>query len=254
MCRSICALVLVLATCTIHAAPAPEPFRKGWDKPVDPSRDCKFVFKGGTVTIEVPGVDHDLAPKRKQFNAPRILRDFEGDFLMQVRVNGSFTPSNKSSVEEEDPAVAAGLVVIPSKKNCIRLEYEARRRKGNLSRFPEYRMQGEKIYNMHMGWDTPWKQDNLAANRERIYLRLERRGYYIYEAISPDGKQWRYTFKVGVKDLPARLKVGIAAYSTSKNQFKPCFDQFKLLRGRNTKPGDKETPHLKGVLIFGIKR
>lgn len=97
MIRYIPALVLILDTCTMLAAPAPEPFKSGWGKPIDPNRDCKFVIKGSTLTIELPGGDHDLAPKRERFNAPRLLREVEGDFVMQVRVSGSFLPSVKSS-------------------------------------------------------------------------------------------------------------------------------------------------------------
>jgi hypothetical protein len=98
MIRPILSLALLLAACAVLDAPAPEPFKSGWDKPVDPSRDCKFHIKGGTVTIELPGGDHNLAPNRDRFNAPRLLRDVQGDFVMQVLVSGSFRPSAKSSV------------------------------------------------------------------------------------------------------------------------------------------------------------
>lgn len=46
MIRPICYPVLLLAVCAAVAAPAPVPFKSGWDKPVDPNRDCKFVIKG----------------------------------------------------------------------------------------------------------------------------------------------------------------------------------------------------------------
>ena len=236
MCRSIFALVLLLATCTILAAPAP---KSAWERPVDPDRDCKFAIKGGTVTIELPGTDHDLAPKRKRFNAPRLLREVEGDFVMQVRVSGSFRPSAKSSVEGEDPSVAAGLVLIPADENCVRREYGAYRRKGEQRTCPALRMRGERIYNMEMDWQLPWKPDPAAEKEAHIYLGLERQGDFIYEADSPDGKKWTYSFKVRIKDLPAKVKVGLAAYSTSTEPFKVTFDQFKLIKGerKGREPG-----------------
>lgn len=233
MCRSICALVLLLAACAIHAALAPEPFFKiGWDKPVDPNRDCKFVYQGRSVTIELPGTDHDFAPKRKRFNAPRILRDVEGDFVMQVRVSGLFHPSDTSSVQGEDPSVAAGLLMIPAEDNCIRLEYGAYRRKGERRICPAFRMHGERILNAEMDWQVPWKPAPSAEKEPHIYLSLERQGRFIYEAFSPDGKRWIYYIRAELKDTPSKVKVGLAAYSTSTEPFKPRFDNFNLELGR----------------------
>ena len=236
MCRSIFALVLLLATCTILAAPAP---KSAWERPADPDRDCKFAIKGGTVTIELPGTDHDLAPKRKRFNAPRLLREVEGDFVMQVRVSGSFRPSAKSSVEGEDPSVAAGLVLIPADDNCIRLEHGAYRRKGEQFACPALRMRGERIYNMETELQVPWKPAPAAEKEERYYLSLERQGDFIYEAYSSDGKKWTYDAKVRIKDLPGKVKVGLAAYSTSTEPSKVTFDQFKLIKGerKGRRPG-----------------
>jgi hypothetical protein len=60
MFRRSCALFLLLIASAVLAAPAP---KDGWDRPIDPDNDCKIVIKDGTVTIEVPGGDHDLSPK-----------------------------------------------------------------------------------------------------------------------------------------------------------------------------------------------
>jgi hypothetical protein len=234
MCRSICALGLVLAAYTLPAtpAPAPEPFKSGWNRPVDPDRDCKFVFRGGTVTIELPGSDHDLAPKRGLFNAPRILRDVKGDFLMEVRVSGSFRPSVKSSAKGEKPSVAAGLVMINDEKECIRLEYGVYRQKEEQYKSPAFRMEADRDIAFCMHWPVPWEKDVQARNEEHIYLRLDRRGRFIYQALSPDGKNWTYQARIDDPKMSAKLKIGLAAYSTSAEPFKPCFDRFKLHLGR----------------------
>lgn len=238
----MCVLFLLLATCAVRAAPAPEPFKSGWEKPIDPNRDCKFVIKGGTLIIELPGGDHDLAPKRKRFNAPRLLREIEGDFIMQVRVSASFSPLGKSSVAGEDPRVAAGLVLIPADETCIRLEYKAYRRKGEQFNGPAFRMRGNQIWNMYVDdWELPWQQQIRKGNGERIHLRLDRRGNSIYRFLSPDGTGWYAgsdmrpgigTSSVALSDLPGKLKVGLAAYSNSTEPFKVRFDQFKLIRGQ----------------------
>jgi hypothetical protein len=236
MCRSILALVLLGATCTLLAAPAPKSI---WDRPIDPDRDCKIVIKDGIATIKLPGTDHDLAPKRGRFNAPRLLRDLTGDFVMQVRVSGSFRPSAKSAVDKEEPSVAAGLVLIPADDNCIRLEYGAYCRKGEQRSCPAFRMRGEKIVNIELDWQVPWKLDPAGEKEGHVYLSLERRGNFIYEAYSPDGKKWTYDIKVVIKGLPEKVEVGLAAYSTSTEPFKVRFDQFKLIRGerKGREPG-----------------
>lgn len=232
------ALLSLLAACVVLAAPAP---KGGWER-VDPDHDCKIIIKDNTVTMELPGGDHDLAPKRGRFNAPRLLREIDGDFIMQVRVCASFLPSSKSSVDGEDPRVAAGLVLIPADKHCIRLEYGAYRRKGEQDSVPSFRMRGEQIWNVEEGgWELPWKQQIRKGKEERIYLRLDRRGNAIYRFLSPDGEKWyagsdtrdgtiERTISVEFSALPAKLKVGLAAYSTSTEPFKVLFDQFKLIR------------------------
>lgn len=236
MFRLRCTLLLLLTACATLAAPAPKSI---WDHPIDPDHDCKIVIKDGTATIELPGTDHDLAPKRGRFNAPRLLRHVVGDFVMQVRVSGFFRPSAKSTIDKEDPSVAAGLVLIPTDDNCIRLEYGAYCRKGEQRSCPAFRMRGKKIWNMEMDWQVPWKLDPAAEKVPHVYLNLERRGNFIYEAYSPDGKNWTYDIKVKVKDLPEKVEVGLAAYSTSTEPFKVRFDQFKLFRGerKGDEPG-----------------
>lgn len=227
-------LVLLPATCAVLAAPAPAPApRDGWGRSIDPDHDCKITIKDGTVTMELPGTDHDLAPKRKRFNAPRLLRDAEGDFVMQVRVRAAFRPSDKSSVEGQQPRVTAGIVLIPADENCIRLEYGAYRLGGRLDNGVDFLMQGNKLWNMELcGLSLPWKQEIRERNEEHIYLRLDRRGQEIFRFLSPDGKDWGVgSVSVKIPDLPAKLKVGIAAYSTSTEPFKVRFDQFKLSRG-----------------------
>ena len=244
MIRLICSLLLLLIAYVVFAAPAP---KGGWDRPIDPVDDCKIISKKGTVTIELPGTYHDLSPKRNRFNAPRLLRDVEGDFVMQVRVCGSFRPSAKSSVEGKSPRVAAGLVLIAPDKDYIRLEYESyrymeelrrkgnggekvERRKGDLRNGPAFKMLGTQ--NVQGELEPPWKQDH-QAKEEQIYLRFERQGNVFRQAISPDGKAWTtFASSEGFLNLPRTLKVGLAAYSTSTEPFKVRFDQFKLIRAK----------------------
>src|SRR4051812_2737975 len=101
---------LLLASALAFAAdPDPNPFMDGWDKPVDPDKDCMFDKVKSGLTITVPGKDHDLGVERGRMNSPRFLRDVEGDFVVQVRVGGDFTPSMASTTDLRTPFVGAGL-------------------------------------------------------------------------------------------------------------------------------------------------
>jgi hypothetical protein len=57
MIHRISVLVLFLAACAVLAAPAP---KDNWERPIDPDHDCKFDMSGDTVTMELPGGDHEL--------------------------------------------------------------------------------------------------------------------------------------------------------------------------------------------------
>lgn len=299
MFRTSWAVFLLLAAYAVLDASAP---KDGWEPPIDPDHDCKLDIKDGTVAIELPGGVHDLNPYRKRFNAPRLLREVEGDFVVQVRVSGSFRPSAKSSMDGEDSCVAAGLIVIPADKDYIRLEYEGRwpneerlrkqeqkaeqlrmkmiplkqeqRQEEKLPRKEEQRLKEEQARKeeqrsraepgsgpvfmtmgkgfLKMGLEPHRKLDR-HGKEEQFYLRFERQGNGICEAISPDGKTWNSVVRLaGSQDpppkpksgpcaetalsiqsdnFPRRIKVGLAAYSTSKEPFKVRFDQFKLTLG-----------------------
>src|SRR5262245_41109781 len=123
----ICAVVCFLSACAVLAAPAPadRPWLTGWDKPVDPDNDCKFIRDKGTLTIEIPGEDHDLAIERNLMNSPRLLRDVVGDFVAHVRVHGTFKPSQESTSTERIPFVGAGLLLMADEKTYVRLERAA---------------------------------------------------------------------------------------------------------------------------------
>jgi regulation of enolase protein 1 (concanavalin A-like superfamily) len=85
------ALVAVAAGGLLAApAPFPRPFRQagpwfdGWDKPRALFGDCRFDRKGDRLTMTVRGNGHGVEAR----DAPRLMRDVEGDFVARVRVGG----------------------------------------------------------------------------------------------------------------------------------------------------------------------
>ena len=125
-----------LVLCGVLAAsyPAPQdvPFETGWDKPVDPDGDCRFLHDKGVLTIELPGRHHDLAAEADIVNAPRLLRDVEGDFTAQVRVDGYFRPTIVSTYNQAVPFLSGGLVLMNGDRTYARLERAAMYRASSI--------------------------------------------------------------------------------------------------------------------------
>jgi hypothetical protein len=108
---------------------------EGWTM-IDPSGDCTIRAAGGKVTISVPAGLHDLwkgqKDETKRFNAPRVMRNIEGDFVVRVKVT---TQSRPGADQSEIPALqrltgiagthpyhGVGLLVRDSDQHYLRLE------------------------------------------------------------------------------------------------------------------------------------
>ncbi len=200
--------------------PEPNPFQDGWDKPIDPDKDCKFRRQRGGLTIAVPGKDHGLAFERGRMNAPRLLRTVEGDFLIQVRVSGALTPSDLSSAPSRVPFLGAGLVLMASEKTYVRLERAAFRR-DMVSTYANWELRRDG------DWVLAGDASVCPLKGEAAYLRLERKGDSLLASVSEDGKEWKQLPALELK-LPAKLKLGVTANSTCTEPFSPHFDRFEL--------------------------
>src|SRR4051812_14129390 len=73
---------------------------KGWGVVSDPDGDCTLKEANGKLTITVPPTLHDLNPRSGKLNAPRVTREIEGDFVVQVKVSGAFRPGEKSTAPQ----------------------------------------------------------------------------------------------------------------------------------------------------------
>jgi len=269
MTRLLFTLAAMLLVCSAFAAPAPEPFISGWDRPLDPSRDCKISRSGDSLTIEMPGTDHDYDPIRKRFNAPRLLRDMDSDFNIQFRIRIDCRPSAKSTVKSLPSCVSAGFLLIfpdASSTSCIRLDYglsqpgiglngyavpptlPSPRQKnapakgigeGGYAATKHYFCVGQPSHltldhgiqkQFHQICDSGWKDWPFPKKMDYAYLRLEQRDTWINLFISPDGEKW--TRVSAHSGQPEKFKLGLVAYSTSTEPSKVRFDQLKLTLGK----------------------
>jgi regulation of enolase protein 1 (concanavalin A-like superfamily) len=227
MSRVLCALAWTVLSCTAFAAdPQPEPespnpFWSGWDKPIDPDKDCKFKREKGGLVIAVPGKDHDLGVERGRMNAPRLLRDVEGDFVAEVRVGGKFAPSDNSTATERVSWLGAGLVLMASEKTYVRLERAALRSDKELKAYANWELRQDGK------WELAGTSEVCPLKGKETWLRLQRKGDKVHGFVTEDGKKWTELKALELK-LPAKVKRGVAAITTSSDPFSPRFDLFKL--------------------------
>src|SRR5262245_2460185 len=83
-----CALLLgtTVAAPVPPPKPAPRPWCHGWGEPLDPVGGCRFRRDGAALRIDLPGGEKNwLAMFAGDWDAPRLLREIEGDFTIQVR-------------------------------------------------------------------------------------------------------------------------------------------------------------------------
>ena len=64
---------------------------------------------------------HDLNADIGKYNAPRVMWDVEGDFEVEVRVDGDFRPGNLCNRAGGIPFVGAGIVICDGGDNFVRL-------------------------------------------------------------------------------------------------------------------------------------
>jgi regulation of enolase protein 1 (concanavalin A-like superfamily) len=202
------------------AAPVPPSrvWSTGWDRPLCPE-GCRLDRDGEKLTLTIPGEGYGLDVENGRLNAPRLLRDVEGDFVVVVRIGAFEAPTGQG----ENAYRRAGLILTDGER------VTTFQRTANLDRGKEnrYLWRGSNRLGKPSGlnqWTAGVPLDKPA------YLRLERQGDMYYASTSLDGKEWKPTDGGWGLTFPRKLKVGVVAEATAPGQFKVAFDQFKLSR------------------------
>ena len=282
---SVLLLAMLLLACVALAVPVPKPSLKEWGDPVDPDQDCKIQLDRGVLSIEMPGSEHEYDPVRKQFNAPRILREIDGEFDLQVRIRIDCPPLAQSSVKGQPAYVSAGfLILYPDSPRYAffgdRWDYGFMQQRVGIDDFPDKprflaHPQIEKESRKGIGVDgcvleKSWSYDamngGLIIDRKRfqgilflldrgwrgwplqgradcVYLRLKREdkpgpkreSRDVGFSLSLDGVKWTELRGNRWDGRPKKIKVGLAAYTTSAEPSKVRFDQIKFTQGKKKK-------------------
>ncbi len=217
------------------SGPKPETEGKelaGWGTVIDPDGDCKIAPDGDALVVTIPGVLHDLNADIDKYNAPRVLREVEGNFAIQVKVVGDFKPGPKPTNPKSLPFNGGGIFVWRDSDNFIRLERGAVVRQGKVGTFSIFEeREGGSRGAVHNGQLTPGT----------AYLRVERRASRIFGFTSKDGKHWTQLKPIDTV-WPGTLKVGLDAINSSNKPFTLRFEELSFKgttssadRGNSTK-------------------
>jgi hypothetical protein len=187
----------------------------GWDKPVDPRGDCKFKRDGDRLTITVPGGGHELDAGAGRLNAPRLLRDVEGNFVAVVRVGGG---------SRSDDRQGAGMLLTDG-TGYVRLE--------RVAAPSAWDKEWWRLYFGQRGLGEPGQSGTWMVGPdvdEPAYLRLSRRGARVWGEYSLDAKGWWEVDTLRGVKLPRNFQVGVFAESAAPGTFQVWFDRFTLTR------------------------
>jgi regulation of enolase protein 1 (concanavalin A-like superfamily) len=221
-----------LSACVVLAAPAPF-FKRDktilgttWDEKTDPDRDCEFAPDNSRLFIQIPAKYHDLWPRRKQMNSPRLLKVVWDDFDVRVRVKVYTDLSEKSTTTDRPAFVSAGLLVACTKAYLIKHEFNYGRgyRGYSITTYSFDEFGGSTSTFVHER-SPQWK---TFGKLRIVWLRLERRGGQFRSLASPDGKEWPFSWTFDGRKWPDHVKVGVTASSASCEPFRPRFDNWEL--------------------------
>jgi regulation of enolase protein 1 (concanavalin A-like superfamily) len=204
-----------------HAEDAKPLKLSGGGEFLDPDGDCKMSEEKSAWKFDLPGVYHDLWPKKGKVNAPRVLQDAEGDFKVEVTIPGSIAAEKDTAIPGLASSAAfraASLLIWQDENNFVRLDRAGMYKDGKHWSFCYYHIfkDGERTV-----------QESKTLKDIATQLRLERRnGKIIASSSQDDGKTWQMFQRKSV-ELPKKLKVGVAALNSTT---KPLTVEFSGLK------------------------
>jgi serine/threonine protein kinase/regulation of enolase protein 1 (concanavalin A-like superfamily) len=196
----------------------PGPQIQGWGEFFDPDGDCKYRLQGGKLMITVPGKGHDLMAEVGRMNAPAVMRNVSGDFIVTVTASGPLHPGPLSSLRDRPPYQAAGLFLYVGHDTYIRLERASMFQGGKDDRRASFHVRGGGQL-LHL--------KAIALNDQPATLRLSRRAGRVWGDVSLDGAAWT-SLGSAVVALPDRVAIGVAAVNTSMAPLHAWLEAFQI--------------------------
>jgi regulation of enolase protein 1 (concanavalin A-like superfamily) len=213
---------------TMRAADKPESL-PGWGELTDPDGDCKVKTDKGQLTVRVPGAAHDFAGELMRWNAPRVMSQVEGDFIIEVKVSGEFSPVAESTIAGRRSYNGAGILLVKDKNNHLSLQRGAVNLGDRVRHYANFELRKEA--------DLATSLYEIELEDKPVVLRVERRGNKVYGLASHDGVTWKSYDPIEV-DFPKSLDVGVVGINSSQAPFGCTFEGLSLFRRTEIKlPG-----------------
>src|SRR5260370_7621378 len=203
----------------VHAEEKPALNIKGWGDVLDPDKDCQVRVEDDRVIVKVPGTAHDFAAELGRWNAPRILSEVKGDFIMDVKVSGEFKPVEVSTINSRLSYNGAGILLVKDRTNHLSLQRGAVRLGDRVRHYANFELRKDA--------ELPISLYELELEDKDAYLRVERRGNQVFGMASQDGIHWRSYEPIEV-DFPEVLSVGVEAINSSNQPFAFSFERLAL--------------------------
>lgn len=231
-----------------------------WGQKVDPLRDCQFEERGGALSIRVPGSLHDLVAfaNVQNTNAPRLMRDADGDFTLEVCARKFDVPYPKTAVstdkENAFSYVSSGLVIWQDERTFIRLQRAANGDSGRTF-----------IHLNQFSSGAISSNSNVSIDNEDAYLRVERKAGQFTMSHSRDGRTWTVIPAKGpLLTIPGKVRVGVFVINATNRAVTHEFTSLRFARSGGgssspqsappaaaTNPNDGFKPLVDGATLAG---
>ncbi len=188
---------------------------------VDPDGDVEIKPDGKNLLIMIPGTAHVLAPERDKMNAPRVVSPVRGNFVVTVRVDGTFNPRAPSTVKGLSPRQTGGLILWKDAKNY--LVFQRRVSVGD-----EEKMANQAVLEELVGGKKGVTHRQPAGTEGPLYLRVERKGSRISADFSHDGQTWKDLKPVDTTWAEGTIQVGVVGVNTSPGPHSVSFEDYSL--------------------------
>jgi regulation of enolase protein 1 (concanavalin A-like superfamily) len=190
----------------------------GWGMAFDPLKDCEFTGEKNRLLVNVTGSRHQSPAPQQILNAPRVMHEVDGDFVITVKVVGEFRPGGKSTNPKSVPFNGAGIIVFSDADNFIRVERAAVNRNGKINTYVNF----EEFEGGIRG-----ATHNEVMKGGDCWVRMERKGSRLQSGISFNGTTWKNLTPIQTV-WPTNLKIGLIAVSSSGLPFSVAFEEFEL--------------------------
>ena len=199
---------------------------EGWGTLTDPDGDCKVKAQKNRLTMSLPGAAHDFAGELRRWNAPRVMSRVEGDFIIEVKVSGTFNPTADSSIPGRRGYNGAGILLVKDNDNHLSMQRGAVNLDGRVRHYANFELR--------RGAELVTSLYEVELEDKDVYLRVERRGDKVYGLASHDRVTWKNYDPIEV-DFPPALAVGVVGISSSKEPFACGFADLALFKKTGVK-------------------